>query len=288
MSSFRKPWRLPGADTSIICWLYRPLRGQARSHRDLGVRTHRGTTQNLWERACPRWRTAHSTVMSAGLAAFVGAPPGQSPLLQWIWVSYAPILRTDIETCGSGLAREGGLTFNSDVGCTGNAFAGKPAPTVDLGVVAPILRTTSKPVGAGLPAKADGTFNSDVGWTDRFCRIAARASPLLQWIWGVAHPICAVRHETCGSGLAREGGCTFNNDEADRPLCRNAARQARSHSGSGCTHNGVNDIETCGSGLAREDGCTFNNRCRLTDRFRRNAARQARSYSGSGCSTHQL
>ncbi|QHF34735.1 hypothetical protein PspS19_18660 [Pseudomonas sp. S19] len=54
-----------------------------------------------------------------------------SPLPQWFWV-FENFAYTH-QTCGSGLARDGGVSGSIDVDCAG-LIAGKPAPTVVLGV----------------------------------------------------------------------------------------------------------------------------------------------------------
>jgi hypothetical protein len=54
--------------------------------------------------------------------------------------------------CGSGLARNGGVSVNIHAGCSG-LFASKPAPTVECRC-APMLWTTPRLVGASLPAMA--------------------------------------------------------------------------------------------------------------------------------------
>src|SRR5476649_2799500 len=50
--------------------------------------------------------------------------------------------------CGSGLAREGVMTFNISVDCY-TAFASKPAPTFLIGVSAYLLRQRVKPSPIG-------------------------------------------------------------------------------------------------------------------------------------------
>jgi len=57
------------------------------------------------------------------------------------------------KTCGSELAREGGLTVNTCIDCH-TAIASKLAPTEDPSQ-ATNLWTPQKPVGASLLAKAD-------------------------------------------------------------------------------------------------------------------------------------
>jgi len=50
-------------------------------------------------------------------------------------------------------------------------------------------------------------------------RPLSRASPLPQWICG-EHRICAQPDQTCGSGLAREGGGPSDITFSGRPLSR--------------------------------------------------------------------
>jgi hypothetical protein len=54
------------------------------------------------------------------------------------------------ETCGSGLAREGGVSGDKDVGCAG-LFASKPAPTGSV-VDAKFFIAGELPCATGFPA----------------------------------------------------------------------------------------------------------------------------------------
>ena len=63
-------------------------------------------------------------------------------------------MRTPIETCGSGLARDGGVSGSIDIDCAGH-IASKLAPTVILGAHRFCIHHIN-PVGAGLPAMAVG------------------------------------------------------------------------------------------------------------------------------------
>jgi len=78
-----------------------------------------------------------------------GAPPDSLP--QWFWV-LADIAYTHAGLCGSGLARDGGVSGAIDAECSA-PIAGKPAPTVVLGF-ADLSYTQQVYVGAGLPAMA--------------------------------------------------------------------------------------------------------------------------------------
>ena len=91
--------------------------------------------------AVHRFCIHHIKPVGAGLPAMaVCQPPSMlnepassraSPLPQWFWV-FANFAYTH-QTCGSGLARDGGVSGNIDFDCAG-LIAGKPAPTVVLGV----------------------------------------------------------------------------------------------------------------------------------------------------------
>jgi hypothetical protein len=101
----------------------RPLRGQARSHRDGG---------RPWD-----WRSLQIKTVGASLLAIaaclltslLNVPPSSraSPLPQGWW-SAAGLAFTADQNCGSELARDSGLTADIAAECAG-LFAGKPAPT---------------------------------------------------------------------------------------------------------------------------------------------------------------
>src|SRR5690349_6312776 len=103
----------------------RPLREQARSHRDCGQ---------------PRdQRSLKIKTVGAGLLAKAVVQPislldlpdssRASPLPQGLWPAVG-LAFTEDQNCGSGLAREGGGSVDISVGCAG-LFASRLAPTMD-------------------------------------------------------------------------------------------------------------------------------------------------------------
>ncbi|ETF10386.1 hypothetical protein PMO01_01650 [Pseudomonas moraviensis R28-S] len=75
--------------------------------------------------------------------------------------------------CGSELAREGGVSDDTDVGCDG-PFASKLAPTVICAEMQ-MLKQMQNPVGAGLPAIAE--YQTTIVLN---VKTPSRASPLPQ------------------------------------------------------------------------------------------------------------
>ncbi len=113
-------------------------------------------------------------------------------------------------TCGSGLARDGVLSGNVDVGCAG-LFAGKPAPTGFC--VCRMIRARRITCGSGLARDGVLSGNVDVGCAGLF---AGKPAP-------TGFCVCRmirVRRITCGSGLARDGvlSHTTIKEPASHPL----------------------------------------------------------------------
>ncbi|PKA68605.1 hypothetical protein ATI02_1390 [Pseudomonas baetica] len=141
---------------------------------------------------------------------------------------------------GSGLAREGVRSGNTDVECAA-PFVSKPTSTLT------VARHKSRPhrhslVGAGLLAKASGQATSMLN-----------VPPLREQAH--SHPDCGQTQISslpsfpCGSGLAREGVRSGNSDvECACPL----REQAHFHPDCGQTQISSPPSFPCGSGLARE------------------------------------
>ncbi|MGX0889586.1 hypothetical protein AB7M22_001594 [Pseudomonas sp. ADAK2 TE3594] len=125
-----------------MCW---PHRGQARSHNGwwccrfvVGIAAWPNTgpqTPNTPVGACPRWRSVsqHQYWMCWPHRGQARSHNGfvVLPVCGWHgWLAKHRSPNTQYP-CGSGLARDGGVSANINVGCAG-LIAGKPAPTMDL------------------------------------------------------------------------------------------------------------------------------------------------------------
>jgi len=78
--------------------------------------------QNLWERACSRWRCVRR---GRCWMCWPHREQARSHRFSGLYAKSANYSNY----CGSWLASEGGVSGEVDVGCAG-LFAGKPAPTV--------------------------------------------------------------------------------------------------------------------------------------------------------------
>ena len=173
----------------------------------------------------------------------VPASSRASPLPQWIFIAHRVCVRPRSK-CGSGLARESGVSGGINVGCTG-PFAGKPAPTVDLHGTQNLCPSAIKVWERACsrkrrvrryqcwmcrPLRGQARSHSGSSSHTEFVSVrdqsvgasllakaadqstwlldvptSSRASPLPQWIF-MAHRICVRPRSKCGSGLARESG----------------------------------------------------------------------------------
>ncbi len=126
-------------------------------------------------------------------------------LLQWFCVGQN--LCAQPGPCGSGLARDGGLSVNDDVESGRLAFA--------FDFLA-LYRDAERRFCAVGTRRKGGTIGGRTAGTDMYTRKPAsndrpsRASSLLQWFC-VGQNLCA-QPGSCGSGLARDGGLSVNDD----------------------------------------------------------------------------
>jgi hypothetical protein len=99
------------------------------------------------------------------------------------------------QKCGSGLARDGGVSGDSDVGSAG-LIAGEPAPTGGFGEHGICGRQKSN-CGSGLAREGGVSGDSDVG-----CAGLIAGEPAPTEVFG-EHGICGRQNPIVGAGLLR-------------------------------------------------------------------------------------
>ncbi len=194
--------------------------------------------------------------------------------------------------CGSGLARDGGVSVNINAGCYG-LIAGKPAPTVlkcstylcshtiQCGSKRPCANPAdnTSPCGSGLARDGGVSVNINAGC---YGLIAGKPAPtvLKCSTYLCSHTIqcgskrpCANPADNtspCGSGLARDGGVSANiSTGCDGLIAGKPAPTVLRCSTYLCSHtiqcgskrpcaNPADNTSPCGSGLARDGGVSVN------------------------------
>ena len=176
-----------GSGTIDVEWAG-PIAGKPAPTVVLGVRRFWVHPLNLVGAGLPAIAVGQAPSMLNGLA-----PSRASPLPQWFWV-FEDFGYTH-STCGSWLASDGGGSSAIDVEWAG-PIAGKPAPTVVLGVRRFWVHPLNL-VGAGLPAIAVGQAPSMLNGLAPSRASGAPPGPLPQWFWVFADS--GYTHSTCGS-----------------------------------------------------------------------------------------
>ncbi|MNF88851.1 hypothetical protein D3C84_713540 [compost metagenome] len=152
----------------------------------------------MWERACSRRRSISRQ------GCWLCGPHREQARSHRGSVVHQAIVCGRKSKCGSGLAREGGVSGDGDVGCAG-LFAGKPAPTGIFGEHR-ICVWQKSICGSGLAREGGVSGDGDVGCAGLF---AGKPAPT-----GISgeHKICVWQRSNCGSERAREGDVSGNSD----------------------------------------------------------------------------